>query len=159
MAIDPREIFRDYVDAPYQAWLQDETCEWKALAVASGLNALAEHVFRGLNPNRQIGTADYQRDLGEFRGNLFSQLDHEHIRFVVEVFKHVEKRDAAAVPRRLDEKATKEAGAFSKEWSREFDVVRPQIGFPYGDGHRTEWVPLRQPVTRLIEGWKKELAI
>jgi hypothetical protein len=156
MAADPEQFFKDYVLAPYEAWIADELCEWKAFAVVNGLNALVDHACHHANPD--INEQQFKNELNEFRKTLQPMVDLEHIRSVAEVHKHFKitlRRNA--VPKTFDKKDTQEAGAFSKGFSNGFDTVRPQIGFPYGTPET--WVPLRPVVRRCIEFWRSRLGL
>ena len=95
MPVDPKDFFKLYVLAPYAAWCEDELFEWKALATASGINALVEQAFRATNPTDPIGTLAYQQKLGGYRQKLECVVEHQHIRYIVEAYKHVELRDTA----------------------------------------------------------------
>jgi hypothetical protein len=166
MPVNPQDFFAKYVLAPYESWIADELCEWKAFAVAGGLNALIEHSFRQNNPNDLMGTNDYQDKLGEYRKRLPNAEDHDHIRYVVEVFKHVERTDRRGTrrsgpPSEFSAMKVAEAGAFSKEFASGFDVVRWQLGFPYKKDAATPevWLPLRQPVERCIGSWKQHFGM
>ena len=113
-----------------------------------GLPALVEHMRLVESP----GTG-----LGDYRKALPNAADHDHIRFVAEVLKHIE-RNREGSPRTLDEMETRTAGAFSPaEFSRDFDIARDQLGFPFqatrGDP-ATTWVPLREVVVRCIDYWQ-----
>jgi hypothetical protein len=51
-------------------------------------------------------------------------------------------------------KAALAATAFSSD----FDVARPQLGFPYQDGTSpVQWVPLRATVEKCITYWRSRL--
>ena len=52
--IDPKDFFLEYVLEPYDAWINQELCKWKAMAVANGLNALMEVKFLHDNPTRTV---------------------------------------------------------------------------------------------------------
>ncbi len=146
MSIDPKDFFQTYVLGPYGAWVEDELCEWKAFATVNGLNALIELTRLADSP----GT-----NLGEFRRDLPRAEDHNHIRWVAEVLKHIE-RSREGAPRTLDEMGRQSAGAFSSDFSADFDVVREQLGFPFQatPANPPAWVPLRQVVDRCIDSWR-----
>jgi hypothetical protein len=155
MPVDPKDFFKLYVLAPYAAWCEDELCEWKALATASGINALVEHTLRAADPTDPIDTPAYKQKLGDYRKNLACSVEHQHIRYAVETYKHVELRDSTKVPGSFDMMQEQQAGAFSPAFSSAFDVVRPQVGFPYDDGTGAmPWIPLRRPVEKCIACWK-----
>ena len=156
MPVDPKDFFRLYVLAPYAAWCEDELCEWKALATAGGINALVEHALRAANPTDPIGSPAYQQKLGDYRKNLGCPVEHRHIQHIVETQKHVELKDSTRVPGSFDMMQEQRAGAFSAAFSQEFDVVRPQLGFPYDDGTGSmpSWIPLRRTVEKCIAYWK-----
>jgi hypothetical protein len=156
MPVDPKDFFKLYVLAPYAAWCDDELCQWKALATASGINALVEQAFRATNPTDPIGTSAYQQKLRGYRQKLECVVEHQHIRYIVEAYKHVELRGSAKVPGSFDMMQEQRAGDFSADFSRDFDVVRPQLGFPYDDGigSMPSWIPLRRPVEKCIAYWK-----
>lgn len=67
MQFEPQDFFNLYVLAPHAAWCEDELCEWKALATASGINALVEHVLKAANPTDPIDAPAYKRKLGDYR--------------------------------------------------------------------------------------------
>ena len=90
MPVDPKDFFKLYVLAPYAAWADDELCQWKALATASGINAFVEQAFRATNPTDPIGTSAYQQKLGGYRQELECVVEHQHILYIVEAYKHVE---------------------------------------------------------------------
>ena len=70
MPVDPNDFFQKFVLQPYDAWIRDELCEWKAMAVANGLNALMEYKFLHDNPTRTVRDTDHQDALGKFRRGL-----------------------------------------------------------------------------------------
>ncbi|PPQ40130.1 hypothetical protein [Rhodopila globiformis] len=155
MSLDPKSFFKLYVLAPHSAWCEDELCEWKAFATASGINALVEHALRAANPTDPINTPAYQQKLHDYRVNLGFSAEHRHIQYVVETYKHVELKGSKKVPGRFDMMQGQRAGAFAPAFSRAFDVVRPQLGFPYDDGTGpTPWIPLRRPVENCVAYWK-----
>jgi hypothetical protein len=155
MPFDPKDFFKLYVLAPHAAWCDDELCEWKALATASGINALVEHALRSANPTDPIDNPAYQQKLGDYRKKLGCSVEHRHIQYIVETYKHVELRGSKKVPGSFDMMQEQQAGAFSPAFSRAFDVVRSQLGFPYDDGTGTmPWIPLRRPVEKCIAYWK-----
>jgi hypothetical protein len=161
MPVDPEDFFKLYVLPPYIAWREDELCEWKAFAAAGGINALIEHVFRAVNPTDLIGTPPYQQKLGDYRKNLQCAAEHRHIQYVVETYKHVELKNPTKTPGSFDMMQEQQAGAFSTAFSRAFDVVRPQLGFPYDDGSggMPSWIPLRRQVEKCIDHWKSHFGL
>ena len=161
MPINPTGFCKLYVLAPYAAWCEDELCEWKALATAGGINALVEHALRAANPTDPIDTPAYKQKLGDYRKNLGCPVEHQHIRYVVETYKHVELKNSGKVPDSFDTIQEQQAGAFSPAFSSAFDVVRPQLGFPFDDGTGAvpSWIPLRRPVEKCIAYWKGHLGL
>lgn len=149
-------FFDKYVICPHHAWIKDELCEWKAFAVVNGLNALVEHAFISDNPTLSVRDKQFGGELGEYRKNLPNAEDHAHIRFVAEVFKHLERREMKDSPNTLGEMERQTAGAFSPEFSQSFDVTREQLGFPFQrrPGDPPTWVPLREVVDRCLAYWK-----
>lgn len=156
MSTDPQDFFEKYVLAPYAEWIADELCEWKAFAVVGGLNALVEHAFRHANPSGQIGTPGYQQQLGAFRKSLSNATDHDHIRFVAEVFKHVELNPKKQkTPGKFEPRINK-AGSFNSDFNNDFDVFRPQLGFMYKEDQSAPatWLPLHRVTEQCIDSWK-----
>jgi hypothetical protein len=156
MPVDPKDFFQRYVLQSYDAWIRDELCEWKAMAVANALNALIEYKFLADNPARKVTDPDHAAALGNFWRGLPNWEDHRHIRFVAEIYKHVERRNPAEAPNSLADMAINEAGAFSRKFSRAFDVARDQLGFPFQatPGGPSTWVPLRTVATVCVEYWR-----
>jgi hypothetical protein len=161
MPVDPKNFFRLYVLLPYASWCEDELCEWKVIATAGGINALVEHAFRAINSPDLIGAPAYQQKLGNYRKNMECVVEHRHIQYVVETYKHVELRDATKIPSSFDTIQKQQAGAFSAAFNRKFDVVRPQLGFLYDDGSggMPSWIPLRRTVEKCIAYWKNHFDI
>jgi hypothetical protein len=160
MPISRKDFFERYVVAPYHAWRDDDPlCEWKALATAGGINALIEHAFREANPTEPIGTSAYDKKLDRYRENLGCAVEHQHIKYVVETYKHVEKRinprKPQPVPDKFDDMQVQATGPFSLDFSaRDFDV-KPELGFPYHDGtSHVPWIPLLVPVEKCIAYWR-----
>jgi hypothetical protein len=159
MPVVPKDFFNLYVLAPYEAWIHgNELCKWKAMATAGGINALVEHAFREANPTDPIGTRAYQTKLGNYRKNLGCTVEHRHIQYVVETYKHVELSDPLKVPGSFDAMQAQVAGAFSSGFGPGYDVMRSQLGFPYDDGASpVQWVPLRATVGKCIDYWRSQL--
>ena len=116
MPIDPKDFFLEYVLEPYDAWINQELCKWKAMAVANGLNALMEVKFLHDNPTRTVRDSDHDQALGTFRRGLTNWEDHRHIRFVTETFKHVERRKKTEIPGKLGDMKINQAGPFGEEF-------------------------------------------
>jgi hypothetical protein len=153
----PKDFFNLYVLAPYEAWIKDdELCEWKAMATAGGINALVEHACRAANPTDPIDTPAYKQKLGVYRKGLGCAVEHRHIQYVVETYKHVELNKPQRVPGSFDAMQSQIAGDFSPtDFSSDFDVARLQLGFPYQDGASpVQWVPLRATVEKCITYWR-----
>ncbi len=157
MSEELKLFFLNFVIKPFQAWTDDEKCEWKAMAVANGINALVEHAFQSSNPSIPAGSDEYKLKFGNFRRSLRTAEYHDHVRAVAEVFKHGELIRKTS-PSRFTEMRIRDAGAFSNDFSDDFDVVRPQIGFPFEavDGLDT-WVTLRSVVEECIQEWRERL--
>ena len=159
MPIDPKDFFLEYVLEPYDAWINQELCKWKAMAVANGLNALMEVKFLHDYPTRTVTDSDHDQALGNYRRGLTNWQDHRHIRFVAETFKHVERRKKTEIPGKLGDMEINPAGPFGPEFDQSFDTVRDQLGFPYQEtpGGPSVWVPLREVATRCVDYWRGEL--
>ena len=160
MPVDPKDFFQKYVLQPYDAWVRDELCEWKAMAVANGLNALMEYKFLHDNPTRKVTDPGTRQLWVNFRRSLPNWEDHRHIRFVAETFKHIERYKPNEIPGKLEDMKVDEAGPFSDEFSDEYDTARDQLGFPFQarpKSPRSVWVPLRGVATRCVEYWRGRL--